>query len=1443
MRKLFNLLTTYDEKISPASVFSTNSKRLKNTGLTISWLFIQFLFLQTTVYGQMFFTVELQDDQVTYLVKVRSENDYNGTLSITNNAQLSFVVPTGGFKAGNIQNVNGSWVNDNNVVAPEENPEKDYLVFNLSGNISDLEYRADVENELFSFENVGECTGTLDFITEDDPFFFNSKNINIGNQISVLGAGFGNAFSGTYGPEANCLMSQGGGVLPDCELVDSVITQNPTQCGLVGGIITIYASIDNGLQLQYSINGGESFQTENTFTGLVSGRRYEIWVSDEIPSCTDKSFGVVELGPPADAIIVSTSSTPDSCMSSNGTLKIEAVPIVSATALEYSIDEGTTWLENDGFFTGLAAGTYQPRVRAKDAPCFDETEEIVVAAECVDNGGNDGGDNGGNNGGNNGEDKNCVYTFVLDAQDGVFTVSLISDTTITGPLTRTPTAQVTLKVPTGSFEVSNFTSLVDGANFQPNGRSDAPTEAPEFDYLVFGLTQAGGTQAIEYTKGVKVPLFSFENSGQCTGGQVFMMENFTDPFYPPNSQNANVSQQITVAATGSDLTIVCQESNMISDCGTNLGDDPGDGEPTNYPTDTIYATLPIDETTTLCIGDELNITTADLGTVALCNAAGTIITSLTDGSNCIDLTTDDHFNQTETICIVHADATDATVFDTTILVLCPAVSLGNDLSICSGASDTLRITGGTGNFTWTTTGNISCTDCPNPVVAPTENTQYIVTSVDGDNCMETDTIMVNVLDAPAISEVMAQQPTNCQENGEISITATGGTGNLRYSIDGGTTFQTSSSFTNLGAGTFEVMVANQDESCSTTWPQTVALTIAGAPTIVDLNVTPPNGCRDEQGSISITATSENGSDVIEYSIDNGTTWQTNGLFADLDEGDYNLVVRLQGSDCEAAFGNNPVTVSPLADLRVTTPPGDQTICSADDRIIQLELNDTIDSYTITGGLYENDTANINVLTFEANPADTGSTYTVTIIGKSGCTLTEEFTLTPGEDTGEWDVDIDTTPAGCDDDDGAINVTVNETNNGFTFCWEPNKASGPMRTGLSPDSTYNLTITGSSGCTLEFDNLLTGSTCEVPSCNIFTGLDTLNAFVVDGRATACLPIGDMDLSEFQFLQDGQIQEMQFGECMQSSILYDLSMILETGQTPFNLREWSVNGDTLRNVEFQTLEELAVRMNQFDFQANWVVNQDSTGIKGFSTGNVYGELNIQTNASSTMGIGLTTLNTMYQSIILSDERGVLRYTIKDPMNDCEDDLYIKVQGENDGMDTLELVTTVNTPINNQCLNTDETGTENLSIRICNQPSVGILNDTDDDDACFGYMPNTDFVGKDFFCIELCNGTICDTTLVNVTINPEGLVFFTGFSPNNDGVNDVFTIRNIENFPDNKVLIYNRWGNRIFKADNYKNDEGWTGMYGEGLSPDGVYFYVVKVTINGEEEVFSGPVMLSR
>lgn len=167
------------------------------------------------------------------------------------------------------------------------------------------------------------------------------------------------------------------------------------------------------------------------------------------------------------------------------------------------------------------------------------------------------------------ETTDCVYTYILEAKDGRFTVSLLSNQTINPPYHTTATAQVTLKVPTGNFKITNLENLIEGVEFSQNGRSNAPNEDSAYDYIVFGLASFG-TRNIRYQKDGKIPLFSFENGGDCTGQPIALMENFTDPFYPPNSERANVSQQITVAKTGADLSIVCINSNSVSDCGKKL---------------------------------------------------------------------------------------------------------------------------------------------------------------------------------------------------------------------------------------------------------------------------------------------------------------------------------------------------------------------------------------------------------------------------------------------------------------------------------------------------------------------------------------------------------------------------------------------------------------------------------------------------------------------------------------------------------------------------------------------------------------------------------------------------------------------------------------------------------------------------------------------------------
>ena len=95
------------------------------------------------------------------------------------------------------------------------------------------------------------------------------------------------------------------------------------------------------------------------------------------------------------------------------------------------------------------------------------------------------------------------------------------------------------------------------------------------------------------------------------------------------------------------------------------------------------------------------------------------------------------------------------------------------------------------------------------------------------------------------------------------------------------------------------------------------------------------------------------------------------------------------------------------------------------------------------------------------------------------------------------------------------------------------------------------------------------------------------------------------------------------------------------------------------------------------------------------------------------------------------------------------------------------------------------------------------------------------------------------VRVTVIPGNVLFFySAFTPNADGDNDVFYIGNIDKFPDNNLKIYNRYGKLIYSATNYAND--WNGTYLGNLVPTGVYFYILDT---GTDKKYRGSVTILR
>lgn len=145
-------------------------------------------------------------------------------------------------------------------------------------------------------------------------------------------------------------------------------------------------------------------------------------------------------------------------------------------------------------------------------------------------------------------DAQIQYQLEWNPADANYQVSLVSDATYDGPNKITATAQVTIKVPTGQFDVYNLKSLQNDADWEANSHYKAPDEAPEYDYISFGLKSLG-TKSLSYKKGVKIPLFTFENADGCTG-TIQLLDAKNDAFMPPNSRKANIGNQITIFGAG-----------------------------------------------------------------------------------------------------------------------------------------------------------------------------------------------------------------------------------------------------------------------------------------------------------------------------------------------------------------------------------------------------------------------------------------------------------------------------------------------------------------------------------------------------------------------------------------------------------------------------------------------------------------------------------------------------------------------------------------------------------------------------------------------------------------------------------------------------------------------------------------------------------------------------
>ena len=105
-------------------------------------------------------------------------------------------------------------------------------------------------------------------------------------------------------------------------------------------------------------------------------------------------------------------------------------------------------------------------------------------------------------------------------------------------------------------------------------------------------------------------------------------------------------------------------------------------------------------------------------------------------------------------------------------------------------------------------------------------------------------------------------------------------------------------------------------------------------------------------------------------------------------------------------------------------------------------------------------------------------------------------------------------------------------------------------------------------------------------------------------------------------------------------------------------------------------------------------------------------------------------------------------------------------------------------------------------------------------------------------------CESYTDSVTISTGfcDIIMPTGFTPNGDGVNDIFKVKYPFPVKQFNLVIYDRWGEKVFETNTIS--EGWDGTLKGLPSPQSTYVWAISFTdINNKQQQLKGLVTLLR
>ena len=678
-----------------------------------------------------------------------------------------------------------------------------------------------------------------------------------------------------------------------------------------------------------------------------------------------------------------------------------------------------------------------------------------------------------------------------------------------------------------------------------------------------------------------------------------------------------------------------------------------------------------------------------------------------------------------------------------------------------------------------------------------------------------------------------------ESNGSITISGSGGRPPYSYSLDEGE-FQPSGTFGSLSAGSYSIRVMDAS-SCIFIIPFVIN---QPDPLIISISGQTNVACFGENtGSVSVTATG--GVSPYTYRLDTGP-FQDNGSFGSLSAVDYIITVR-DANNCERQI--QVEITQPEAALSGTVIATDVACYGDSTGSVDLSVTGGTLPYTF---LWSNEAE-----TEDISGVPAGS-YSVTISDLNGCTINASASVEQPAEALTGNVESVTNVLEHGGSNGSITVSGSGGTPPYSYSLDEGEFQPSGTFGSLSAGTYIILIRDAGMCLFELTVTVTQP--KLPLAAMISDRSDISCngandgtVTVEGLGGSMPYLYSLEGGEFQ--SSGTFSGLTVGtytitvrddDLDQVDIVFDISQ-----PDPLTV---AVSGDDIKCYGGSTGRVTAIPSGGTEPYSYWW-NSAPAQTTAVATGLPAGTYTVTVTDSN----GCTVTNSVTISQPLTDMEisieqenvtcnggsdgsatafvtgGLEPYSFSwntDPEQTKENvsglpaGTYTITVTDSYGCAKSHEVTideplpiTVNPNVTPCSCPDSEDGAIDLVIEGGNSPYIVLWSDGFEGQTRTGLAPGT-------YTAVISDNSSCNeafTVELDFSFSSGCLVIPQVITPNNDGYNDLWQIRNIDLYPDAEVRIFNRWGKLIFSAKNLA-DNPWNGTIRGKPVPTDSYHYIL-------------------